>query len=187
MWWWTDLSCQLSPPRGRTGRDSYQQTARLFTSLLNSSLCSAQPSLCPSVPSRKPKYLHWTYIFLIYLWELSVINLTLETWNSSATCSATPSSVQGYVQGIKTPTNCWYTSYDFSQHLILIISKYQGTKFSFFPTAHISVKRKTLSHLGRLAFFIQTYHVIQLVVYIFFLKHPGPLDGCRSSYKNLLY
>lgn len=50
--------------------------------------------------------------------------------------------LNGYVQGIKTPTNCWYTSYDFSQHLILIISKYQGTKFSFFQQLTFQSKGK---------------------------------------------
>lgn len=171
-------------------RDSYQWTSRLFTSLLNSTLCSAQAHLCPSVPSRKPKYLPLN-VHLSYL-PLRVKYDQFNSWGMEQLCHLLSHSIlcrplNDYVQGIKTPTDWWYASYDFSHHLILIISKYPRNQFFFFPIAHISVKRKTLWHLGRLAFSIRTYHVIQLVVYIFFLKHPGPLDGYRSSYKNLLY
>lgn len=126
----------------------------------------------------------WTWTFLRCLWRSSV--MSPQAQSSSAICPASLSIswVHFWILNLHL---------DHMHHIISLSILFQYTQgtLSYFSVVYILVNRKALWHLYLLGHTfvspIQTYHLTQLAVCIFFLMHPGPLGGYRSSCKSLLY
>lgn len=186
MWWWTDQFYQL-PGASQLSRDEWgflpkgfravyllvQLHLRSSNAILDTKLSSPEPASSPAA-------------FEVRCWS------TLR-YGTAVICSAAPHSVVHDMSVLRAVNpqcahiRVWW--FLWASHSNYFKNTHGIIFFLFFPIAYILVKRKTLWHLfgHRLAPHIQTYRAIPMVVCIFFLRHPGPWDGCRSSYKSLLY